>query len=278
MSDITAEIKRYDSVTEEAKADFEALMKESEGYEPYFDTGHPMYMAYIDGEPVGILTYLVTSENETEPDGVDHTDGSEAEGKKEADGSGPLEAEFTIFVKPAYRGKTIAKQLIKQAKEDISKEIENCRTVVTLPEALLRSSLAAAPAYAELLLRLGKERFQAFMKSPQVQDVVDKAGVETEVKQSDDSKVYTLSSDGKEIASLKLDFEPNATNLYRLFVEPALRNKGFGTTLVTRVLNDVFSKKDSPVILNVKSTNDAAVNLYENVGFDEIDRVWYFEL
>ena len=149
---------------------------------------------------------------------------------------------------------------------------------MTLPEALLRSSLAAAPAYAELLLRLGKERFQAFMKSPQVQDVVDKAGVETEVKQSDDSKVYTLSSDGKEIASLKLDFEPNATNLYRLFVELALRNKGFGTTLVTRVLNDVFSKKDLPVILNVKSTNDAAVNLYENVGFDEIDRVWYFEL
>ena len=77
MSDITAEIKRYDSVTEEAKADFEALMKESEGYEPYFDTGHPMYMAYIDGEPVGILTYLVTSENETEPDGVDHADGSD---------------------------------------------------------------------------------------------------------------------------------------------------------------------------------------------------------
>lgn len=280
MSEAKPEIKVYCPVTDEAKKDFETVMQESDGYEPFFDENTPVYIAYIEGTPVGILTYAILKENEGIPNHVERLlPGSISESEDDAANTiESFEAEFTVFVKKEFRNQKIATQLINKAKEDLEAKHENLKIIISLPETLLRSSLAAVPAYAELLLRLGREKFLQAINSPKVSGITKDVETQTKVNRSEDGKTYTLSQGDKEIASVNLDFESNAVNLFKVFVEPLYRNRGFGTTLVAKALNDVFDKKDKPVVLNVKSTNKAALNLYENVGFDEIERLWYFKI
>lgn len=283
MSELNPEIKVYCPITEEAKKDFDAVMQESDGYEPFFDEKTPVYIAYVDDQPVGILTYAILKENEGIPTHVERLlpgsiSESEEDKADDADAYESFEAEFTVFVKKEFRQQKIATKLINKAKEDLEAKYENLNIVISLPETLLRSSLAAVPAYAELLLRLGREKFLQAINSPKVSGLTKDVETQTKVNRSDDGKTYTLSQGNKEVASVNLNFESNAVNLFKVFVEPLYRNRGFGTTLVAKALNDVFSDKDKPVVLNVKSTNKAARNLYDNVGFDEIERLWYFKV
>ena len=281
MSELEPEIKVYCPVTEDAKKDFDIVMQESDGYEPFFDKDTPIYIAYVDGAPVGILTYVILKEDAGIPHEVTHLlpdNQAEQSTAGEAPEITNFEAEFTVFVKKEFRQQKIATKLINKAKEDLEAKYENLKVIISLPETLLRSSLASVPAYAEMLLRLGREKFLQAINSPKVRGITKDVESQTTVNRSEDGKTYTLSQGDKEVASVKLDFEPNATSLFNIFVEPLYRNRGFGTTLVAKVLNDVFSKKDKPVVLNVKSTNKAAVNLYENVGFDEVERLWYFRV
>ena len=71
MSELNPEIKVYCPITEEAKKDFDAVMQESDGYEPFFDEKVPVYIAYVDDQPVGILTSAILTENEGIPTHVE---------------------------------------------------------------------------------------------------------------------------------------------------------------------------------------------------------------
>ena len=58
-----------------------------------------------------------------------------------------------------------------------------------------------------------------------------------------------------------------------LFVKPSFRNKGYGTTILTDVLNYLKEQKIQRAFLRVYEQNKGAKQLYERFGFTTFDRV-----
>ena len=59
-------------------------------------------------------------------------------------------------------------------------------------------------------------------------------------------------------------------DLHRLAVAPAYRRQGVGTALVRSVLESVRHLGARAVILEVRDTNDAAIMLYQKLGFEQL--------
>jgi ribosomal-protein-alanine N-acetyltransferase len=59
-------------------------------------------------------------------------------------------------------------------------------------------------------------------------------------------------------------------DLHRLAVAPAYRRQGVGTALVRSALDTVRHLGARAVILEVRDTNDAAIMLYQKLGFEQL--------
>ena len=59
-------------------------------------------------------------------------------------------------------------------------------------------------------------------------------------------------------------------DLHRLAVAPAYRRRGVGTALVKAALDTVRHLGVRAVILEVRDTNDAAIMLYQKLGFEQL--------
>lgn len=64
---------------------------------------------------------------------------------------------------------------------------------------------------------------------------------------------------------------PRRGHLARVIIDPALRRSGLGRSLVSAALDQAFGRGLSPVTLNVRRGNHAAMSLYSALGFREID-------
>ena len=64
-----------------------------------------------------------------------------------------------------------------------------------------------------------------------------------------------------------------ATWISELFVKPSFRNKGYGTTILTDVLNYLKEQKIQRAFLRVYEQNKGAKQLYERFGFTTFERV-----
>lgn len=58
--------------------------------------------------------------------------------------------------------------------------------------------------------------------------------------------------------------------IWNLAVSPEYRKKGFARALVTQVLNEAKSVQAKKIFLKVSSNNEAAINLYESLGFKKV--------
>jgi ribosomal-protein-alanine N-acetyltransferase len=68
--------------------------------------------------------------------------------------------------------------------------------------------------------------------------------------------------------------EPRRLNLINFAIRKKYQNKGYGSILLNKTL--YISKQISEinkVILNVKTTNNRAINLYKKFGFRIVDRI-----
>ena len=61
-------------------------------------------------------------------------------------------------------------------------------------------------------------------------------------------------------------------HLLTLAISPQLRNQGLGSYLLHWVLETAKKEKASVTFLEVRSSNNAAIHLYQNHGFQELSR------
>jgi len=62
-------------------------------------------------------------------------------------------------------------------------------------------------------------------------------------------------------------YSRNGIFLNNLCVDPKMRNKGFGTELVSKIINKAKAARNDHVILQVLQNNFAAIKIYEKLGF-----------
>jgi [ribosomal protein S18]-alanine N-acetyltransferase len=60
----------------------------------------------------------------------------------------------------------------------------------------------------------------------------------------------------------------------KICIHPKKRNKGFGTTLISKFIKKAIEQKSNTIYLEVKETNYAAFKLYQNAGFQK-NRIRY---
>jgi ribosomal protein S18 acetylase RimI-like enzyme len=87
---------------------------------------------------------------------------------------------------------------------------------------------------------------------------------------SDDEQDFLLyrGEEDEPCAVCSLDYENGFTNLYGVYVDEDCRGQGIGTLLLTHLIPAYFKNHNLPLILNVRSTNTAAMQLYRHCGFE----------
>lgn len=225
------------------------MQKEEPNYSIYpFDAQFPAYLA-VDSKVgvIGILTWCVANPTDAE-------------------------AEFTVLVAKEFRRQGVATALIARAKSDILADFNGCRFVATLGILYRSSSLAAHPAYEEYFEKLTRERFdEIYMNAP---EVPFDAEFEAAPSLTESHILYK----GEVIAECHIDHQKSFSNLYHVEVAPEYRNKGVATAMIYRTAGSYFNVKEQPLILNVRSTNEAAVNLYRTCGFSITNRIPFYYL
>jgi len=62
---------------------------------------------------------------------------------------------------------------------------------------------------------------------------------------------------------------PWEVEIFRIGVLPEFRNRGFGRAILSHIIEEFIKKS---IFLEVKSSNEAALHLYESLGFAIIDQ------
>ena len=261
-------------------AKLNTLIQKCDGYEPFYlcavdadfstaSSERPAFMHYAAfsdsscSQLTGFLSFVITRDHDQ------------------------LEAEITALTAPEYRRRGICRELLSCADRYLNANGVTYR-ICQLPDDLLHSSINKGYAYSEYLMQLDSSNHHARADQPSVSLSVSNisSGCEPfEYYFSEDGCAYLMyrseSDEEKEedcyedycyeepIAVCSLDYQPSFTSLYGVYVEEELRGKGIGTLLLKNLLADYFEESDAPLILNVRSTNPAAVSLYRKCGFME---------
>ncbi len=69
--------------------------------------------------------------------------------------------------------------------------------------------------------------------------------------------------------------EQELVGLFDIFTDPACRGKGHGTNLIDGLCSWAFQAQARRVYLQVVADNQAALTLYQQLGFGEVYRYWY---
>lgn len=279
--DNNIEIKKYERISDAPSLELDLILKNCTDYELYTDDGFPIYIGYINGAPAGILTYIISTYEITPEADINDSDFSKL---PSLNVSPEYEIEIRCFVSPKYRGIKLCTKLISRIKEDIDFEY---KIVYTLPPALLSSSLASFPAYGELLFCLEKNNFKEndlknleLTVRKRLAPLLDCSADSIEIKAlaSDDNNRFELFINGKTLASLSTSYSESMCFIHNVFISPRLRGMGLGSFLLESSMAHHFKNHSTPVLVNTRSSNIPACNLYIKTGFEEIERIWFYSL
>ncbi len=144
----------------------------------------------------------------------------------------------------------------------------NLELIAPVSGGMLNSSLCGDVCFYEYLYRLDKAHF-----NPEAIRAMEPAGAEYYLEGED----YLMYLPGHEepVALLYLDTQNTFVNVYGVFVDEDLRGQGIGSCLMKHFLKDYFAIATLPLVLNVTSSNKAAVALYKKCGFTEASRIEY---
>lgn len=116
---------------------------------------------------------------------------------------------------------------------------------------------------ATLMRQLYDTSFQGYpWHQPYVNDeeLLDEIGI--------GGNIYFLMQEGKPIGFAGVSYDGGSAEIEPLGIIPTHRGKGFGRTLVTSLLDTLFRRADLHAVHIVAwSENDAAIKLYQSVGF-----------
>lgn len=88
--------------------------------------------------------------------------------------------------------------------------------------------------------------------------------------------LFAVLTDGDEIVACGLGvLETGCFGLFDLITAAPLRNRGYGQCLLDRMLDWAHTQGAAHAYLQVLSTNDPALRLYQKLGFQELYQYWY---
>ena len=245
-------IQVLETLNNSMEQQLQALVDESNGYEPYYNCGYPHVVAFADNSSIliGLLSFL--------PD--------------EQDGS--RKAELSALVATSYRQNGIFTAMLEKIRP-VLKEYGIAETYCALPVYMLASDIHSGILYTEYLMQLNQE---AYLSLANTENVSPDDTTNLEFYFSDDQCTYMgYLPDGDEpVCVCSLDYEPSFTNVHGVYVDEKLRHCGIGTLLMNNLIKDYFEDETLPLILNVSSTNAAAVKLYKKCGFTEASHISYY--
>lgn len=243
-------------------------------YELFSDCDTPYFAVFSDIDRThctGLLTFLI-SENESF-----------------------TEAEVAAFVLPDYRRQGIFTALCGTAYHKIKAQYPDCMLTGIFPDFLKKCALYGGTAYTEYLMMLTAEN--ASMAAPALctanEDILPDSAACSNIHStitsspakdfnscndnflyetcfSDDEQDFLLyrGEEDEPCAVCSLDYENGFTNLYGVYVDEDCRGLGIGTLLLAHLIPAYFKNHNLPLILNVRSTNTAAMQLYRHCGFE----------
>ncbi len=123
---------------------------------------------------------------------------------------------------------------------------------------------------ARICIRPGELRdipaFQALEATAFI-DPWSRAGLESELTQKV-SRTWLLELDGEPVATLMGWSMFGELQINRVAVRPDLRGQGLGRRIVQHALEQSRAEQVTVALLEVRFGNDAAVGLYESLGFE----------
>lgn len=90
--------------------------------------------------------------------------------------------------------------------------------------------------------------------------------------QNERAEFLVVEADRKIVACAGADIFEDAAEIVSFAVDPDKRNQGIGTKLLAKLIEVVKNRGASVFILEVRPSNKAAIKLYENFGFEIVDR------
>lgn len=292
-------IQQLNSLTGIQLSQLNELINNCEGYEPFYSQenaakeGIIQFAAFETADTVAnkTLKTIDTTENET----TEYNENYSMIGFisclmtdiENSDGITDL-PELTALVAPALRRQGIFTKMLSELKKSLRADIQFITAVAKdFAEHFNASSLNGGFAYAEYLLTCDHYKGSLLKNNICVNNSSDNNcsnnnycddNCHYEFYFSDNDENYLMyEGDSDEpIAVCDLNYQPSFTNISGVFVDEALRGKGIGTLFMTNLLKDYFEIYENPLVLNVRSTNTAAVRLYRKCGFTEVSCVDYY--
>lgn len=78
---------------------------------------------------------------------------------------------------------------------------------------------------------------------------------------------YVAYLDDKVIGTTRIEYNEEYTLLTDFWIKPDYRHQGYGNKLLKMILENIKNPVDNEVWLTVLKTNEAAIKLYKNNGF-----------
>lgn len=263
----------------------EALIRKCDGYEPYYlaDTesdstqscdSNPasnsfdpilMFAAFYQNQMIGFLSLMLERKTNTD--------------KYIAENTYAGTAELTGLVAPEFRRQGVFSHLFFLAKNTLASS--QIPIIGALTDALTVFPFVGKKVFSEYMLRLSIDSYEDLKLSAVMNDFFQPnlsfSDCEYCFTQDYSSYLMYLNESSEEpCAVLNLSFEKTFSNVYGVWVEPALRSKGYGTALMQAFLDDYFNEFHLPLILNVRDSNTAAFLLYKKCGFTEVSHISYY--
>ena len=90
---------------------------------------------------------------------------------------------------------------------------------------------------------------------------------------ANDNAIYIVGTiDGKVVAYAGAWISFEEAQVTNVAVHPDYRGQGFGTKLFAKLIDEVKSRGASAITLEVRPSNEAAINLYEKFGLKSVGR------
>ncbi|MGN0316372.1 MAG: GNAT family N-acetyltransferase [Lachnospira sp.] len=238
----------------------EKLCRECDDYEPFFDDegNCDIYMlaARYNSRLIGFLSLL------------------------RLDSSDPYE--LTALVSPAHRNHGVFSDLLSEAKKYMSESTPDTSIICAVPKEYSATKCVGDILFEEYLMTLS-----SFITEP-----CETLHHETEQSAKDllpgreycftddftSFLVYKDESAPEPCALLNLDYQQSFTGIYGVFVDEDIRHQGIGTLLMHDFIDEYSKTNSLPLVLNVRSTNTAAVALYKKCGFTIESHIPYYNI
>lgn len=175
--------------------------------------------------------------------------------------------EICVYVLPEYRRKGIATSLFHNFLDDYE-------------EYSIQISIACNNTIAKAFL----DDYEFEYASTECKMILNKASFKSTYqenllrlisKEDNSSITYRAILSDSIIGSCRVFPSGNAAIIHDVEILETFRNKGYGYTLLTQVITELFDKYDT-IILHVTKENLPAYNLYKKLGFHITEKLEYY--